>query len=231
MFTRFLIIILFASANSCYSQNCLDIILSKRIFTKQGDIINGRQWINEKHYSGSPLLIQKYWPDGEVFYNGLHYSGQTINYDLSREEMIIYCQDRGMAKFVVISNEKLEGFNFTDTVSNRRHSYEYRELDGIKGTALYENASQGKIRFYIKPIKKIELRSVRDGSGEYYDRYEYYLKGSEGFVRVTSKGQLIKLLQTHEDLLKRYIRDHNFKLSDRNPENIIDLISYCNSLD
>jgi hypothetical protein len=230
MVTRFLIILLFVSVNCCFSQNCLDAVLRERIYTKPEDIINGRQWINEKHYTGSPLLIPKYWPTGDIYYNGLHYSGQVMNYDLFKEQMIVYCHEKEKVQFVVISNEKLAGFTFTDTILSRKHIYEYKELPGIRGYTLYENASAGKIFFYVKPIKIVELRSASEGSGEYTDRFEYYLNNGEKFVRIISKGQLVMLLHDHESELKRYMRDHSFKLSDRNPENIIDLISYCNSL-
>jgi hypothetical protein len=230
MFNRFLIILLCVNVNCCFSQNCLDKILQQRIYTKPGDIINGRQWINEKHYSGSPLLIPEYWPIGDIYYNGLHYSGQVMNYDLFKEEMIVYCHEKEKVRFVVISNDKLAGFTFTDTILNRKHTYEYKELPGIRGYTLYENASSGKILFYIKPIKKVELRSAYEGSGEYIDRYEYYLNSGDIFVRITSKGQLVKLLKEQGTELKRYMRDHNFKFSDKNPENIIDMIHYSDSL-
>jgi hypothetical protein len=230
MFTRFLIILFFVSVNPGLAQSCLDVILQNRIYTKPEDIINGRQWINEKHYSGSPLLMSKYWPTGDLYYNGLHYSGQVMNYDLFKEEMIIYSHEKEKVIFVVISNEKLSGFTFTDTITNRKHIYEYRELPGIRGNALYEKASAGKILLYIKPIKTVELRSANEGFGEYIDHLEYYLNNGDGFARITSKGQLIKLLPDHRTELKRYMWDHSFKLSERNPENIIDLVRYCNSL-
>jgi|WetSurSiteA1Bulk_404760.scaffolds.fasta_scaffold33639_2 hypothetical protein len=230
MFNRFLFIILIVNFKWCYSQTCLDAILQDRIYTKTGDIINGRQWINEKHYTGSPLLIHEYWPTGDIYYNGHHYSGLVMNYDLSREEMIIYSQENEKLKYVVISNEKLSGFTFTDTVLNRKRIYEYRELPGIRGYALYENASAGKILFYIKPIKKLELRTTGKGSGEYTERYEYYLNTGHGFARITSKGQLVRLLKDHGPELKRYMRDHSFRLSDRDPGNITELICYYDSL-
>jgi hypothetical protein len=212
------------------AQICLDVILQSRIYTKSNDIINGRQWINEKHYSGSPLLISDYWPTGDIYYNGLHYYGEVLNYDLFKQEMIIYRREQGKIKFVVISNEKLGGFAFTDTVSNRKHVYEFRELPGTPGKVLYENASAGGILFYIKPIKKIELRSTTEGSGDYADYFEYYLNSGDGFTKITSKRQLVKLLPGDGPALKRYMHDHGFKMSDRNPQMLIDLVRYCSSL-
>jgi hypothetical protein len=212
------------------TQSCLDGILHNRIYTKSEDIINGRQWINDKHYSGSPLLMPNYWPRGDVYYNGRNYYGKFLNYDVYKDEMIIYLREHGQVKFVVISNERLSGFTFTDTVLNRKHVYEFRELPGTSGKELYENASAGKILFYIKPLKKIELRSAGTGSGEYTDYFEYYLSSGKEFARITSKRQLVKLLSGYGPRLKRYMREHGFKMSDRNPEKVIDLVRYCNSL-
>lgn len=230
MLTRLIILFFILNANFCFAQSCLDIILGNRLYSKSDDIINGRQWINEKRYSGSPLLIAKYWPTGDVYYNGLTYSGLVINYDLFREEMIIYHDDKATAKYVVISNEKLKGFTFNDSILNRKHTYEYRELPGIDGKSLYENASAGAILFYVKPIKKVELRSISEGSGEYTDSFEYYLNSDGRFVRINSRGQLLKHLPDKRNELKKYMRSHNFKFSGKHPGNIIDLIRYCNSL-
>jgi hypothetical protein len=230
MFWRFFLLLCFVNANICIGQNCLDEILRNKLYSGSNDIVNGRKWINEKKYLGTPLLITEYWPKADIFYNGVHYSGQMMNYDLDKDEMIIYLSEKDKLKFVTISNEKLTSFTFTDTVSNKKHIYEYTELPCIKGRALYENVSAGKILFYIKQIKKVELRLKGEGSGEYSDHFEYYLNSVEGFTRITSKRQLLKLLPDYGTELKRYMRNHGSKISEKHPENIIDLVHYCNSL-
>jgi len=230
MLARFLLVLCFINANLCLAQNCLDDILHSRLYSKSDDIINGRKWINEKHYTGSPLLMDKYWPTAEVSYSGLHYSGEVVNYDLSKDEMIIYRSEEGNIKFVVISNEKLTGFTFTDTITGKKYFYEYKELPGIEGKALYEMAASGRIILYIKPLKKTELRTAGDGMGGFIDYYEYYLSEGDGFTRITSNRQFIKLSTEHEAEVKKYIRTHRIKIDEKRPGNIIDLVHYCNLL-
>jgi hypothetical protein len=230
MLARFLLVLFFVNANLCLAQNCLDDILHSRLYSKSEDIINGRKWINEKHYSGSPLLMDKYWPTADVSYNGLHYSGEIVNYDLSKDEMIIYRSEGSIIKFVVISNEKLTGFAFTDTITGEKYFYEYKELPGIEGKALYEMTASGRIILYIKPVKKVQLRTVSEGMGEFNDFFEYYLNDGDGFARVTSNRQFLKLFPEHEAEVKKYIRNHSIKIDEKHPGNIIDLVHYCNLL-
>ena len=169
------------------AQNCLDEILHNKLYTNLNNIINGRKWIYEKKYLGSPLLMEKYWPEADIFYNGIHYLGQVMNYDVYKAEIIIYYSEKGKEKYVQISKDYLQGFSFTDTVTGLKHFYEYTELPGIKGKALYENASLGKILFFIKPIKRVEESSGGKGRGQFSEYYEYYLNPGGGFRELPQK--------------------------------------------
>jgi hypothetical protein len=230
MVTRFILLLIVVNANFCLAQNCLDEILQKKLYSNFNNVINGRKWINEKKYLGSPLLIEKYWPEADISFNGFHYSGQVMNYDVNKDEMIIYNSEKGKVKFVVIDKEKLSGFSFTDTIENKKHIYEYKELAGIKGKALYENVSAGKVLLYIKPVKKVEIRSAGKSMGQFYDYYEYFVNPGDGFSRITSNGELIKLLLDHNTELQRYIRDNKIKINNQHPEIIIGVIRYFNGL-
>ncbi len=230
MLIRIIIFLMFLNADLCLAQDCLDNILQNSLYTKSGDIINGRQWVNEKRYSGSPLLVPDYWPKGNISYNGMNYPGQVFNYDLYRDELIIYHREGNSVKFVVLNKDKLAGFTFTDTVTNRKHSFEYMELPGTGGKALYENASAGEILFYLRPEIKVELRTMGDGSGDYAHQYEYFLRGDGKFYRIISKSQLVRLFPDHEAELKRYLRNNSFKVSVKDPESMVRFIQYCESL-
>jgi hypothetical protein len=225
MILRLFIIIGFLYCNNAIAQNCLDEI-KRSAFLNSEDIINGRKWIYEKRYLGSPMIMEKYWPKANILYNGVYFEGVLMNYNVYGNEIIIYHPEKGKEKYVVISKDKLSGFSFTDTVSNRKHNYEYFELPGTRGKALYENARVGKTLLYIKPMKKINVRSSEKLQGEFSDFFEYYIKTAEGFTEVKSKSQLIKLLSNHSIELKRFIRKNKLKINSQHPENMITVLNF-----
>ncbi len=225
-----LILLCFISSKTTYSQNCLDILHKTPLYSNTNDIINGTKWTYEKKYLGSPLLVENYWPKANVLYNGVHYSGVYMNYDLYENQAIVFDPEINEKKYVVISMDYFSEFTFTDSITGKVHKYEYTELPGIKGKALYENASSAKIRFFIKPVKTVEARSADKDKGKYTFHYDNYMNFGNEFIIVHSKSQLIKLLATHLADLKRYIRKNNLKINNQHPENIVAVLKYFDTL-
>jgi hypothetical protein len=230
MFLRLLLLLFIVNDCVCLSQKCLDSILQGAPYSNSDDIINGRKWVYEKKYSGSPLLTGDYWPKAEIAYDGNLYTGQFMNYDLYKNELIIYIAEKLHEKFILINTDKLSGFSFTDTVTGRKHNYELTAIPGVPGRAIYEHISSPGAVFYIKAIKKTEISQVGTTQGRWLNYYEYYL-GMEGpFTRIRSKHQLFKLLPEHGSELKHYMRKNIIRINDQSPEGIYAAISYLNSL-
>jgi hypothetical protein len=217
-------------SNTTFAQNCLDEVVHNKLYSGSIDIINGTRWIYEKKYLGSPLLIENYWPKADILYKGVHYTGILMNYDVYKKEMIIFHPERGKEKFVVISNDYLSGFSFTDTAINRKRLYEYIELPGIKGKALYEKVSGSKISLFVKPVKNVAANFTGQGNGKFFTYYEYYLDTGNGFGSFRSKNQLFTLLKNHHAELSRFIRKNRLRINDKSPGDIITVIDYYNGL-
>ena len=230
MFIRLLFLLFFVNAGICFSQNCLDTILLIDPFSNSNDIINGRKWKYEKKYMGSPLLTEDYWPETDIQYNGVHFTGKLINYDLYKNELIIYYPEKGKEKFVILSNEKLSGFTFNDSLLRRTRIFEYFELPSTQGKSLYENVSIGQLSLYIRPVKNIRMKSSGKSQGEFTVSYFYFLNIGKGYSGFRSKNQLISLLEDHGAELKRYIREKELKINNQNPENIISVLRYFDEL-
>jgi hypothetical protein len=228
IFLRLFILVCIVYSEKGYAQNCLDKINQNNLYSGSNDIINGRKWIYEKKFLGSPLLMENYWPKADISYKGSRYTGIVLNYDILKNEIIVFHSQKGKDKYVVLGIDDLSGFSFTDTVWNRKHLYEYTELSGIKGKALYENASTGKISFYIKPVKTVEIKA--EGQGTYSDSYEYYIDVGNGYNSFRSKSQFIKLLANHSSELNRFIRKNKLKINNRQPDNIISVLRYYDGL-
>ena len=230
MFIRFLFLLFFVNSGICLSQNCLDTILLSEPYASSNDIINGRKWKFEKKYKGSPLLTEDYWPKADILYNGVHFTGKLMNYDLYKNELIIYYPEKGKEKFIVLSNDKLSVFSFYDSLLNRTRSFEYFELPSTQGKSLYENVSFGQVSLYIRPVKNIRMKSSGKSQGEFTVSYEYFINKGKGFFGFRSKNQFISILEKHEAELKRYIREKELKINNQKPENIISVLRYFDNL-
>lgn len=229
IFLRLFIIFCIVNCEKGYSQNCLDKINQNILYSGSNDIINGIKWTYEKKYLGSPLLMENYWPKADISYNGFLYTGIVLNYDVLKNELIVFHSGHDKDKYIILGIDNLLGFSFTDTVWNRRHIYEYIELAGTNGKALYENALTGKVPFYIKPVKTVEVKSA-DGQGTYSDSYEYFIDTGNGFSSFRSKKQFIKLLANHSPEVSKYIRKNKIKINNQQPDNIIAVLTYYSGL-
>ena len=171
-----------------------------------------------------------YWPVADIIYNGSRFTGQLMNYDLYKDELIIYRTENGRIKYVVLNKDNLTGFSYTDTTDMSFHLFEYTELPGTSGKSLYENISAGSIGFYLKPMKRVELRSAGGMRGQFTDYYEYYLSAGNGFARISTKNQILELLPEHVREIRAYMRERRFKINGNHPEYMVGLIHFLSTL-
>ena len=230
MFIRLLFFLFFVNAGTCLSQNCLDTILLRDPFSNSNDIINGRKWKYEKKYKGSPLLTEDYWPEADILYNGIRFTGRLINYDLTKNELILFYPEKGKEKYLVLSNEKLSGFTFNDSLLRRTRFFEYSELPSTQGKSLYENVTVGQISLYILAVKNVRIKSSGKNQGEYTVSYTYFLNNGKGYSGFRSKSQLISLLGDNGAELNKFIREKGLKINNQKPENIISVLHYFDEL-
>lgn len=225
-----LIFICFATDKTAHSQNCLADVLHDPLYSNSKDIINGTKWIYEKKYLGSPMLVENYWPRVNILYKEVQYSRLFMNYDLYNDQAIVFYPENGNEKYVNLEMEYFSGFTFIDTITGRIHKYEYLELPGTKGKELYETALTVKIPLFIRPVKMIENRSSEKGSGRYTTHFDSYIGIGNEYVIIRHKNQMIKLLEHHLPEIKRYIRKNHLKINSQNPEDIVAVIKYFDTL-
>jgi sialate O-acetylesterase len=203
---------------------------SLELYSISNDIINGTKWTYQKIYQGNPFLAEEYWPMADLVYGGIQYAGFYINYDLYNNHLILLYDDNNIKKYVVLSNEYIESFSYTDTVRHQEHHYEYFRIPGTNGKELYEKVYEGKTSFIIRP--KCEIKYGTSGSypGEYLRSFEYYIQVEGKYERVHSKKTLLNALKRNVPEMKRFIRQNRLKISRKHPENIIPVLKYYDEL-
>lgn len=226
---RYCLILCLLSGKVALAQNCMDVINNTGIYGKSDNIINGTKWIYEKKYLGSPLLVENYWPKADILYKNELYTEVLMNYDVYKNEVIVFHPERGNEKYVVISIDYLAGFSFTDSLTNTKHHFKYFEIPGISGKALYETLVFNKTVLYIKPIKNITVRSAK-GRGEFIGHSAYYLQTGSACSNFRTKNQLVKLLANQGNELSKFLRRNNIKFNTDNPDNIVAILRYYDEL-
>lgn len=227
-FIRVLILFLVFNDENILAQNCFDEIEGNKLYSNSSSIINGAKWIYIKKYPGNPFLVGDYWPKADILYKGIQYHGISMNYDLIKNEVIVLHPEKGHEKFLVLNNDYLSGFSFTDSVSRKTLYYEYVKFPGTTGKKLYEKSSSGNIKLYIKPVKSISENNY--GKGMYKLSYEYYIETGNGLKGFRTKKQLLLLMKDNGKELDRFIRSNNLKINNVNREHVIAAVEYAAKL-
>ena len=203
-----------------------DNLRSMDLYSFSKDIINGTKWTYQKMYRGNPFLSEAYWPEADLVYRGIQYSGFYMNYDLYKNHLILLYNDNGNRKYVVLSNKYLESFSYTDTISHQEHHYEYIKIPGTDGKKLCEKVYGGKTSFVIRPGCEIKYGASGGWPGEYLRGYEYYIEVEGNYERIHSKKTLLNALQRNIPEIKKFIRRNRLKINRKHPENIVPVLKY-----
>jgi hypothetical protein len=230
MTIKLLIVLLLFSNGAVNAQDSLQVILADDLYANDNELINGRKWTYEKKYSGSPLLFTDDWPLSDLNYNKRTYRRQFVNFDLVTNRLILSSTIYGQVRFIILSNEDFSGFSFTDPETGNDHQYEYLSLSGAGEKQLFENCSQGSIRLYIRPVKRLEISAGTSSRGTYTGSFEYFLSENNDFKKITSKKQLLLFLGKKTAELNRFIRKYNLKINEKNPDAVIEVLKYYSTL-
>ncbi len=207
-----------------------DKLQSMDPYSHSKDIINGTKWTYKKIYKGNPFLSEEYWPKADLVYRGIAYSGYNINYDLYNNNLIVLYDDHNIKKYIVLSNQYLESFSYTDTVIQRERRYEYLNIPGTNGKELYEKVYEGETSFIIRPKCEIKNDPTDNFPGEYFRSYEYYIEIEGEYERIHSKKTLLNALKRNVPEVKKFIRKNRLKINRTHPENIVPVLKYYDEL-
>lgn len=208
----------------------MDDLMHMKPYDEPYNILNGTKWVYQKKYRGNPFLAQDYWPTAVLQYRGIRYTGLKINYDLYSDQLILLYENGDSRKYLVLSNDYLESFSFTDTLSRDEHLYEYFKIPGTESKDLYERVYDGETALIIRP--RCEIRFERYGMymGEYIRSYEYYVRVGDKYVPFSSKKTLLNALQRNVPELKKFIRKNRLKINKLRPDHIVSVLKYFDAI-
>lgn len=215
-----------------FSQSLPGEIISNSLYSNTKNIINGTKWVFDRKYRGVPFLVESYWPEGNITYNGEDFENIRFNYDLYTDELIIFIPEEGNKKYIALQNKYLEGFSFKDNVTNKKRTFTYFQVKGTKEKKLYEIAYKGNVCDFLIHHNKTVNTKVADGFlGDYVRSVELFVNINGKFKAFSNKKTLLQALGEHSAELKQYIRSNHLKINKKHYEDSVSVIEYFDRLE
>jgi|WetSurMetagenome_2_1015567.scaffolds.fasta_scaffold01344_10 hypothetical protein len=212
---------------------CITPVINGPILSQQGpvkddqNLYNGKEWVNRyTAIRGDQFLFSKVFLDGTVTINGKTYSNISLNYDIYNDQLLIPAK-RG----IILQLNKEIVDSFTLVLENKTYRFfntDRDSLQNIKGfvKVLYE----GKSSLYVKYKKEIQPLAVEEKYDLFFRTYRvYYVRGNQVDL-ISSKNELLKVLNDRRDQIKDFLKKNRIKLSKKDPESFVPVIRYYDSL-
>jgi len=198
-----------------------------RIYQDSQILYNGRIW-HKKHTNvlGNEFLFSPLWLKGDVMINGQTFRDKDLRYDIFNDELLIRRHD---GVIISLNKEAVSGFVLNiDNTQYRFSNFGNSDESGLKGYAnvLYE----GRTSLLLKSAKEINpLGYQRIYDVFYLTEYLYVMKDDK-LLRVRSRKRLLDFLDDKHEELKKYIRTNKIILLPKQPESMIPVLKYYDSL-
>lgn len=190
-------------------------------------LINGSEYAeppfnDEQH----PFYRQVDWLSGEVNYNNERYSDVSMMYDLSGDNVIAENPVNGQEIQLVkprVSSFTLNGDQFVNIRA--------QHLAGLPQEGFYQVLYDAKSAVLVKHLKIFEEK-IEDRQVVFYykEKKRIYVRTGDSYVKVSRKGDLLKLFGEKKDEVRSYVRKNKIKVSRHNLPSFSALVAYYDTL-
>jgi len=187
----------------------------------------GKMWRNQyAMVKGDQFLFSTEYLEGSVTINGNSYDNLRINYDIYNDE-ILTPKNRG--SIIQLNKEMVDSFAMV--FAGKKYKFVNAQDDSlpvIKG--FVRVVYKGKSALYVKYKKEIAALAVDDKYDLFFRTYRIYcLKEGQAYP-ISSKRDLLKILQDDKIRMKEFMKKNKLKVSKMEPESFIPVIRYYDSL-
>jgi hypothetical protein len=194
------------------------------------DFISGREYRGYYYRSDhKPILYYGRERTASLIYKGRTYSGLVLQYDTYLDQVIYMVYNNGVAGQVVLNSDDISRFDLYfdhDTLTLRYISDEQFDAFNLDD-GFYEVVHDGRCKFII-----------RHGSTSYMlngvDEYDYkptgYVMVNDGFMKLTSRKQFLKLFGSKSKEIKQFIADRNISIGRADKHQIEDILIYYENI-
>jgi hypothetical protein len=197
------------------------------------EFINGKEY--ESYYIRSkskPLLYPDKKRTATIITRTRRYNNLTLQYDTFLDE-VIYTDESKTINYrfpqIALNKDILDGFNlyFDDDSLIFKYCRQPECLKSNLREGFYEIAYTGISRLFIRHTSSFY---VREGLNEYKYSADKYVSTGDGFSRVKSKVDLLKILGNKSVEMKKYLHMARIRIRQADKNQFVEILKYYDSL-
>jgi hypothetical protein len=195
---------------------------------KENQILhNGRIWSNLYYLvEGDQFLFSREFLPGTLTISSKTFSNIYLKYDLFKDEILTPVDPGGILQ---LNKEMVDSFSLF--FQNKTYKFIRIKEESLKQSYAYYNVLyKGKTALYVNYSKKIDKLSVEGKYDKFYQITRIYFIKDNTFYPISGKKDLIRLFAEHKEKIKRFIKDNKLDVSEKEPESLIPVIEYYDSI-
>jgi hypothetical protein len=162
--------------------------------------------------------------NGNINYYGTSYKNIPLIYDLNRQQLVTLLYDNS-TKYAFLN----EGISSFDIYGHHFIRLIPDELNIKMDVGFYDELYNNKLQLLVKRSKSGQFESMT-GKRVYYLKNSYYIKKGGIYQTVSTKGQVLNLLNDKKKELKKYIKDRGIDYSDNKEKAMVMILAYYDSI-
>lgn len=190
-------------------------------------LYNGREWKNLYYrVEGDQFLFSGEFLPASLSVQGRTFGNIRLKYDLYLDEILM---PFGPGRALQLNREMVEGF----IITFQGKTYQFLRIpeDGpeeLKGyvRVLYP----GESALYAKYKKKINRPGIENHPDIFYQITRIYLVRDDQVLPIVRKGDLFSVFGKKRTLVRDFIKKNSLRLSVKEPESLIPVLRYFDSL-
>lgn len=191
-------------------------------------LFNGRDWRNQYYrIKGDQFLFSSELLPGYITISGKTFNNLLLRYDIYNDEVMIPTKHGSLLQ---LNKEMIDSFSIE--YLNKTYHFIKINNDSIKALNGFVNVLyNGRTSLFVKYKKEIELLAVDRKYDLFYQSHKIYIIRDSVITQVTWKGDIYKRLSKDEKTkIKSFIASNKLHLSKKNPESLVPVISYYDSI-
>ncbi len=176
---------------------------------------------------GHPFLVESKFSKGTLVFRERKYKGVEINYDIYEQQLVLYITHHNSIAWIIPPHDFISSFSIGDkfftkqTFQNDQQFYQVI-FDSEKLRCLY----------YWYKLRSDSDHKTNYNSYEFSDsRKKTFLLLNDEYVRYRDNRSFANLFPGEiKSEIRKYIKANGIKVAKSSDSDIIELISYCNSM-
>jgi hypothetical protein len=176
-----------------------------------------------------PFYLNSMQLTGSVIINNFHFENLNLIYDLSKDELVC----RQASTLCRLKKDMVQQFSIIET-NKRKHDFvniSFKTENSELLSGYFEVLFNGKSVLYMKRIRELSNKMKPNSNEYYYTPYNrLYLYNQGHYYRIKNLKKLISTLNLNTDNVKAFIKDKKFSRRKIIDNQLIELMSYLESL-